>query len=199
VSRFVRVIGGGIRFPRPPSVHLGARPAFARLAFAGAAIFGVVVLVADVAGVAWPPPPGIRVRALDIGQGDAFLVECDGRTVLIDGGPDPSRLLAELGASLSPWTRRIDVVALTHAHADHADGLIGVLERYEVGLAIEPVGLNPGAVATAWNDRIRRAHVPRRAVSAGMRMHIGDATPAILAPNGDPRVDLPSLVLRLER
>ena len=139
------------------------------------------------------------MRALDIGQGDAFLVEFDGRTVLIDGGPDPSRLLAELGASLPPWTRRIDVVALTHAHADHADGLIGVLERYEVGLAIEPVGLNPGAVATAWNDRIRRAHVPRRAVSAGMRMHIGDATLAILAPNGDPRVDVPSLVLRLER
>src|SRR5439155_351487 len=141
------------------------------------------------------PPPGIRVRALDIGQGDAFLVEFDGRTLLVDGGPDPSRLLAELGASLPPWTRRIDVVALTHAHADHADGLIGVLERYEVGLAIEPVGLNPGPVAIAWNDRIQRAHVPRRAVAAGMRLRLGDATLAILAPDGDPRVDVPSLVI----
>ena len=198
-SRLARAIGGRVRLPRRPSVRLGARHRFARLAVAAGAVVGVVVLVAGAAAFLWPPPSGIRVRALDIGQGDAFLVEFDGRTVLIDGGPDPSRLLAELGASLPPWTRRIDVVALTHAHADHADGLIGVLERYEVGLAIEPVGLNPGAVATAWNDRIRRAHVPRRAVSAGMRMHIGDATLAILAPNGDPRVDVPSLVLRLER
>jgi competence protein ComEC len=90
-------------------------------------------------------------------------------------------------------------VALTHAHADHADGLIGVLERYEVGMAIEPVGLNPGAVATAWSDRIARAHVPRRAVAAGMRIRVGEATLAVLAPDGDPRVDVPSLVLRFER
>ena len=199
VSRVARAIGGKVRLPRRASVRLGVRPRLARVALAAAAVVGLVVLVAGGAALLWPPPSGIRVRALDIGQGDAFLVEFDGRTVLIDGGPDPSRLLAELGASLPPWTRRIDVVALTHAHADHADGLIGVLERYEVGLAIEPVGLNPGAVATAWNDRIRRAHVPRRAVAAGMRIHIGDATLAILAPNRDPRVDVPSLVLRLER
>src|SRR5438309_8672937 len=196
-SRLARAIGGRVRLPRRPSVRLGDR--FARLAVAAGAVVGVVVLVAGAAAFLWPPPSRVRVRALDIGPGDAFLVEFDGRTVLIDGGPDPSRLLAELGASLPPWTRRIDVVALTHAHADHADGLIGVLERYEVGLAIEPVGLNPGAVATAWNDRIRRAHVPRRAVAAGMRIHLGDATLAILAPDGDPRVDIPSLVLRLER
>jgi competence protein ComEC len=151
-----------------------------------------------VAAALWAPASGIRVRALDVGQGDAFLVEFDGRTLLIDGGPDPKRLLAELGTSLPPWARRIDVVALTHAHADHADGLIGVLERYEVGLAIEPVGLNPGSVATAWSDRIARAHVPRRAVAAGMRMRVGGATLSVLAPDGDPRVDVPSLVLRLQ-
>lgn len=121
-----------------------------------------------------------------------------GRTLLVDGGPDPGRLLAELGASLPPWTRRIDVVALTHAHADDANGLIGVLDRYEVGLAIEPVGLNPGPVAAAWSERIARAHVPRRAVAAGVRMRLGDATLLVLAPDGDPRVDVPSLVLRLE-
>jgi competence protein ComEC len=141
----------------------------------------------------------MRVRALDVGQGDAFLVEVSGRTLLIDGGPDPTRLLAQLGASLPPWTRRIDVIALTHAHADHANGLIGVLERYDVGLALEPVGLNPGSVATAWNERLARARVPRRAVSAGTRVRIVDTTLAVLAPDADPRVDVPSLVLRLER
>jgi competence protein ComEC len=198
-SRVARAIGGSITWPRAPSARpVPGRPS-ARHALWAIAGLGAVVVAVGAAAVLWPPPSEVRVRALDVGQGDAFLVEFDGRTLLIDGGPDPKRLLAELGASLPPWTRRIDVVALTHAHADHADGLIGVLERYEVGLAIEPIGLNPGPVATAWSERIARAHVPRRAVAAGMRLRIGDATLAILAPNHDPRVDVPSLVLRVER
>jgi len=184
---------GSIRVPRI------AHPSFGRRARWAAAVVAAGALVVVAATQLWPSPSGVRVRALDVGQGDAFLVEVGGRTLLIDGGPDPGRLLAELGASLPPWTRRIDVVALTHAHADHANGLISVLERYEVGLAIEPVGLNPGPVATAWSDRIARANVPRRAVAAGVRMRIGDATLTVLAPDGDPRVDLPSLVLRVER
>ncbi|HEY8786260.1 MAG TPA: ComEC/Rec2 family competence protein [Candidatus Limnocylindria bacterium] len=199
MSRLASAIRGRIRWPRGHRTGLVSRFELARPAlWAGAAL--VLVLVAGSASVVlWPTPSGMRVRALDVGQGDAYLVEFDGNTLLVDGGPDPARLLAELGASLPPWHRRIDVIALTHAHADHADGLIGVLERYDVGLAIEPVGLNPGTVATAWADRIARAHVQRRAVSAGMRVRVGDATLAILAPDGDPRVDVPSLVLRLER
>jgi len=198
-ARLVRALCQRVRLPRAPTVRLSPGGGLARRSLWVGAVVGLVVITAGAAAMIWPPPSGIRVRALDVGQGDAFLVEFDGRTLLIDGGPDPSRLLAELGASLPPWKRRIDVVALTHAHADHADGLIGVLERYEVGLAIEPVGLNPGPVATAWNDRIQRAHVPRRAVAAGMRLRVGDATLAILAPDGDPRVDVPSLVMRIER
>ncbi|MGH2471290.1 MAG: ComEC/Rec2 family competence protein [Candidatus Limnocylindria bacterium] len=199
-SRLAQALGGRVRWPPAPRIPLARGPDFARRALrASAAALVVFLVVGSAAAVTWPQPSGIRVRALDVGQGDAFLVEFDGQTLLIDGGPDPKRLLAELGASLPPWTRRIDVVALTHAHADHADGLIGVLERYEVGLAIEPVGLNAGPVATAWSDRIARAQIPRRAVAAGMRIRVADAALAVLAPNGDPRVDVPCLVLRLER
>jgi competence protein ComEC len=196
-SRAVRAVAS--RMSWPPRLTLPPDRHFLRPALWASVALGIVLSLSAVSLAMWPAPPGIRVRALDVGQGDAYLVEFDDRTLLIDGGPDPTRLLAELGASLPPWRRRIDVVALTHAHADHADGLIGVLERYEVGLAIEPSGLNPGAVATAWHDRISRAHVPRRVVAAGMRLRLGDATLAVLAPDGDPRVDVPSLVLRLER
>ncbi|MDQ2915460.1 MAG: DNA internalization-related competence protein ComEC/Rec2 [Chloroflexota bacterium] len=198
-SRLARGGGGRIRWLSTSTVRSLAGRLLARRALWASGAVGIVLVIASIAAVLWPPASGVRVRALDVGQGDAFLVEFDGRTLLIDGGPDPTRLLAELGASLPPWTRRIDVIALTHAHADHADGLIGVLERYEVGLAIEPVGLNPGAVATAWSDRIARRHVARRALAAGMRVQIGATTLAVLAPNGDPRVDVPSLVLRVER
>jgi competence protein ComEC len=198
-SRLGRAFAERIRWPGSRAVPLALGRRFARRALWASAVLSVVLAIGAAAAVLWPQPSGIRVRALDVGQGDAFLVEFDGRTLLIDGGPDPKRLLAALGASLPPWTRRIDVVALTHAHADHADGLIGVLERYEVGLAIEPVGLGGGPVATAWSDRISRAHVVRRAVGAGAHVRIGDAIVAVLAPNGDPRVDVPCLVLRLER
>jgi competence protein ComEC len=198
MSRLAPALRGRMRWPRHPRLGLVARTD--RRALWASAALVLVLVAASAAAVFWPPAPsGMRVRALDVGQGDAYLVEFDGKTLLVDGGPDPSRLLAELGASLPPWNRRIDVIALTHAHADHADGLIGVLERYDVGLAIEPIGLNPGSVATAWADRITRAHVQRRAVSAGMRLRVGDATLAVLAPDGDPRVDVPSLVLRFER
>jgi len=199
LSRLPRIVRRRVRWPPRVGVRLPSSPRVRRGALWAVAALVLVVTVGSAAAIFGPAPSGIRVRALDVGQGDAYLVEFDRRTILIDGGPDPARLLAELGASLPPWNRHIDVVALTHAHADHADGLIGVLERYEVGLAIEPVGLNPGTVATAWADRIARARVQRRAVSAGARMRIGEATLTILAPNGDPRVDVPSLVLRLER
>ena len=196
MSRLAPTIRVRIGWPRGRGTW---RTNFTRRALWAGAALALVIVAGSAAAVLWPTTSGMRVRALDVGQGDAYLVEFDGQTLLVDGGPDPARLLAELGASLPPWKRRIDVIALTHAHADHADGLIGLLERYDVGLAIEPVGLNAGAVATAWGDRIARAHVPRRAVSAGMRVRIGGATLAILAPDGDPRVDVPSLVLRLER
>lgn len=163
------------------------------------ALLGVPLIV--VAGaLVWPiADPEVRVRALDVGQGDAYLVELGGATVLIDGGPDPARLMEQLGASLPPWRRRIDVIVLTHAHLDHGAGLIAALQRYEVGMTLEPVGLNPGPLADLWADAIARAHAERHAVRAGQRIKVAGAVITVLSPEDDPRVDTPSLVLRIER
>lgn len=163
------------------------------------ALLAVPALV--VAGaLVWPSAdPEVRVRALDVGQGDAYLVEFGGAIVLIDGGPDPARLIEELGASLPPWRRRIDVIVLTHAHLDHGAGLIAALDRYEVGTTLEPVGLNPGPLADLWAEGISRAHAERHAVRAGQRLHVAGAVITVLSPEDDPRVDTPSLVLRVER
>lgn len=164
-----------------------------------AALLALPALV--IAGaIAWPSAdPDVRVRALDVGQGDAYLVELGGATVLIDGGPDPARLMAQLGASLPPWRRRIDVIVLTHAHLDHGAGLLAALERYEVGMTLEPVGLNPGPLADLWAEGIARAHAERHVVRAGQRLHVADAVITVLSPEEDSRVDTPSLVLRVER
>jgi competence protein ComEC len=148
---------------------------------------------------AWPASSGVRVIALDVGQGDAYLVDVGNALALIDGGPDPARVLDELGATLAPWQRRIDVVALTHAHVDHGAGLLAVLERYDVGMAIEPEGLNPSPLTDLWSAAIARNGAQRRAMHAGQRLALGDATITILAPDTELHVDVPSLVLRVER
>lgn len=73
---------------------------------------------------------------LDVGQGDAILIKTPkGQTVLIDGGPD-NKVLEKLGKYLQPLQKRIDLVILTHPHADHVSGLVEILRRYDVGLVI---------------------------------------------------------------
>jgi competence protein ComEC len=196
-ARTAPLIRGHLRFAQlsmPTPIAARAAPVSSR-----AVLIAVPALV--LAGVlAWPSAdPEVRVRALDVGQGDAYLVEVGPATVLIDGGPDPARLMEELGASLPPWRRRIDVIALTHAHLDHGAGLIAALDRYEVGVTLEPVGLNTGALADLWAAGVARAHADRHIVGAGQRLRVGDAVITVLSPEADPRVDTPSLILRIER
>src|SRR5205807_3805925 len=65
------------------------------------------------------PDGTTRITVLDVGQGDAILVEGSrGGRLLVDGGPDPSRLLVVLDERLPPWDRRLDAVVLTHPHED---------------------------------------------------------------------------------
>ena len=85
------------------------------------------------------PDGRLHLFALDIGQGDALLVVAPtGETALIDGGPDPDLTLRRLGERLPFWQRRLDVLVLTHPHEDHLAGLLPALERFEVGMVIDP-------------------------------------------------------------
>lgn len=88
----------------------------------------------------------LEVNVLDVGQGDSiFTAFPDGRTKLVDGGGQPGSESiggyhsgTDVGEEVvSPylWSRglkRLDVVALTHAHHDHLDGLRSVLANFRV-------------------------------------------------------------------
>src|ERR1700742_1178832 len=74
------------------------------------------------------PPTELVVRVLDVGQGDATLIENGGSRVLIDGGPDEKRF-GHLLDSLNLNGQTFDVVILTHQHADHLVGLRALFEK----------------------------------------------------------------------
>jgi competence protein ComEC len=79
----------------------------------------------------------LHIWFLDVGQGDAIFIQApNGNQILIDGGPD-NKVLQELGRIMPFFDHSIDMVVLTHPHADHMRGLIEVLKNYQVGEVLE--------------------------------------------------------------
>lgn len=96
---------------------------------------GAVVLIAGfVFSVIADKPDGkLHINFYDVGQGDAILIETpENHQILVDGGPD-STILSKLSNDLPFYDKSLDMVVVTHPHADHIDGLIDVFEHYQVG------------------------------------------------------------------
>lgn len=74
----------------------------------------------------------LTITFLDVGQGDAVLIDDSyGNQILVDGG-DGKRILSELKKNLPFFDREIEMIVLTHSDRGHLGGLIKVLEHYEV-------------------------------------------------------------------
>jgi competence protein ComEC len=151
--------------------------------------FRVAVLVvllaalglATAAGLGSPSPPGdLTVRFLDIGQGDATLIQHpDGTAALFDGGPPEgglTRLLRRAGV------RRLAMVVATHASRDHHGGLVDVLHRYPVGLLLDGGDGNPHPGLQAVRDEAVRRHVRMVPAVAPMSLRAGALRIRILSP-----------------
>jgi len=95
---------------------------------------GILLFVVIILGyLTWKLPDGfLHVWVLDVGQGDAILAESPvGEWILIDGGPD-SAVIKKMGEILPFYENRIDLVIVSHPHADHLNGLLEVIKRYQV-------------------------------------------------------------------
>lgn len=126
-----------------------------------------------------PVPPVLRVTFLDVGQGDATVIETpSGRVVVVDGGGIPQtdeREGSDPGSRVVvPFLRSrgistIDLLVATHPDDDHVQGLVAVTERLQVRAALDsglPASVGPCArLRAAWKVRGIRTHTARRGQS----------------------------------
>jgi competence protein ComEC len=122
-------------------------------------IVGALVLLAGVVRAttrgAAPPPPGVlRVSFLDVGQGDATLIELDGTTVLVDTGKPDGPILTRLREA---GVDRLDALMLTHAESDHEGAAPQVIAAYDPGLIVDG--------GAGWRSAVQR-QLARQAVHA---------------------------------
>lgn len=124
-------------------------------------------------GAPGPPRAGLRISVLDVGQGDAILLQpAAAAPVLVDTGPSGADLLAELRAA---DVERLGAVVITHDQSDHAGGLAELLEAVPVErLFYASLGAPTRAVAAgaAFTGRL----------AAGSQLRSGAVSLAVLWP-----------------
>jgi competence protein ComEC len=180
-------------------------PALTRRRYRQVLTVGVASAAVTAAGLAvarpaWPPPGWFAVFC-DVGQGDAVVLDAgDGSAVVVDAGPDPAavdRCLDRLDVD------RVPLVVLSHLHADHVDGLPGVLDGRSVALVQTGPLDEPHDSAASVERWTTAAGVPLELPALDESRSIGDLRWTVLAParrfagtNSDPNNS--SIVLRVE-
>ena len=135
-----------------------------------------------------PPPTGLRITFLDVGQGDAVLLQVPEGAVLVDQGPPEAKVAQQLRGL---GVRRLAAVVLTHPQRDHIGGAETVIRR----LAVDRV-LDPRLAASSPYQRAALAAATERGVEiaetrAGDAFRLGRLRLRVLWPDraGSPTED----------
>jgi competence protein ComEC len=132
-------------------------------------------------GSSLPPPRGLRITFLDVGQGDAVLLQVANAAVLVDQGPPEARVAAQLRRF---GLRRVTVLVLTHPQRDHVGGARDVLRRLPVDLVLDPRLPAESADEAAALAAARAGGVRIVVARAGQTLRLGRLTLRVLWPDG---------------
>jgi competence protein ComEC len=184
VAVMAGVLARRARRELPPPGARSAASARRRLAAALAAAAVLAVAVAAAVRAARPPflagPGQVVVSFLDIGQGDATLIQDGtGASVLFDGGPPEGhvvRLLHRAGV------RRLDLLVSTHQSRDHQGGLHAVLAQLPVRFMVENADGTRDPDYYRLLAEARARGVRYVAGAAGQRWRVGGLTIEVLSP-----------------
>jgi competence protein ComEC len=163
----------------------------------------VLAILASVAA-ATMPDDNLHVSFLNVGEGDAILIQKGNQQILVDGGPSPQAISLELSDKMPFWDRTIELVILTHPHADHITGLVEVLQRYEVEQVLYPDLDCSSPLCEEWLRLLKEKDIPCTLAQAGQQIDLGKGvvlrvlnpqTPQITGTGSD--IDNNGLVLRL--
>jgi len=151
------------------------------------------------------PDDNLHISFLDVGQGDAILIQRGSQQVLVDGGPSPQAIGLELGRKMPFWDRTIDLVVLTHPSADHVTGLVEVLHRYKVKQVLYPDLEFESDIYDEWLRLLREKDIKYTLAQAGQQIDfcpevivevLNPPTPLLTDTESD--VDNNGVVLRLK-
>jgi len=156
--------------------YMSAVPKLTRKIPARFVIFPLIIIAALMwIAAANVPDNRLHIFFLDVGQGDAILVETpSGQNILIDGGPVDGEIVSRLGERFSFWRRGIDLVISTHPHEDHIGGLVDVLKRYEVKQVLESPVKYDSPVYQEWQSLIEEEKMKRTVAQSGQHIKLRD-------------------------
>ncbi len=139
----------------------------------------IVILAAIVFGTSRytaeeQPNDHLRFWVLNVGQGDALLIDTPAhQQILIDGGPDSS-VLSELSRVLPLTDKEIDLVISTHDDADHLAGLNEVLRHYKVDKIWTTGAIHTTDTYRHFLELIKQNNITVETVKAGTKVQFGD-------------------------
>jgi len=162
----------------------------------GAAAVACVMAFTAISAVPYRNHQEMRVTFLDVGHGDASLVEFpDGKTMLIDGGGNIQGTGADPGRSVvAPflWNRGIrslDYIVLSHPHPDHMDGLCYVMKYFKVGEIWEGGLVSSTRNYARFRRIIEEKNIQRRVFTQTCEIAIGGAAVQVLNTASTPIYD----------
>ncbi len=128
-----------------------------------------------------PAQSTFEIHFIDVGQGDAALVLCDGNAMLIDGGEssESSKIYAYLQAHSID---SLDYIVATHAHSDHIGGLSGALNYASVGMALCPVTSYTSKAFNSFVKYLDAQGVSITVPTPGLSFSLGSASVQVLGP-----------------